>query len=497
MITNKPMNIKIQALENKFRTEEDLSILVSRKCKIEPKFDGIKLNIIKTNVDTPNNWTVTYKGDVYVPGEFDYQAPEDLETTVGLSQLKFVMDHFSGLSDEFPIGTELFCEFIMKKPTLMSNYGRKSIVLLGVSKASTFTQFGRMFVTGHDHFQYPSMEEVAETLKLDTPGVMFEGSLYPVDELISGVKDEVLFNLIKQNEFTLRSLQTDVSSYFNHVKGLLLSVPSKFGGNEEGVVIKNDFGVFKIQQDYQLDKVERFNKKSQFIEDTKELESIYQAKIHSAAMWIADQIRLRDPERLNTGLKMTSALVSGFDDHVLDGLHTKKNLGTIKDDIHYLARQLYLRSIPGNNAGLIMGKFRILTNGHARMIEKAIENCDTVYVGVISSRDSKHTAEMRKRAILAAYPEVKVFDLVSANLNTALRKVMVNVNHVFTGSDRFDDYLRQSKKYPGLSVTEIRRTEESVSATKVIENISDLEYFYLSTPVAVHNMHREYVSTYL
>ena len=48
----------------------------------------------------------------------------------------------------------------------------------------------------------------------------------------------------------------------------------------------------------------------------------------------------------------------------------------------------------------------------------------------------------------------------------------------------------------GMSVKEIHRTESDISATKMIEGLSDRNFFEKHTPKELHNLYDEYMKTY-
>ena len=71
-----------------------------------------------------------------------------------------------------------------------------------------------------------------------------------------------------------------------------------------------------------------------------------------------------------------------------------------------------------------------------------------------------------------------------------------NINAVYTGSDRVSDYLEMLKHSIGMSVKEIHRAESDISATKMIEGLSDRNFFKKNTPKELHSLYDEYVKAY-
>lgn len=490
------LDISIPQVSAKFKTAETLKGFLQAPCRIEAKTDGVKLTLVKiNNSGTLDDWVVAYKGQIFYRGEFEYQSLEGKDTTIGNSQFDKVFDHLEKLSasdyQSIPDNTELFCEFLVSKNTVMSEYTKTgTMILLGHGKANPTLRFGKL-KTGSESFETSHNAEYAKALKIITPPVLFEGVLMPADEMIKGIKNRALKSALSGKRLTLKSLQTDPFMYFNTLKEAFLEVESEFGGKEEGIVIHQNGNMYKAQQEYQLSKEDRFNKKLRYMEDNPDDENAYWKDVLEVAQQIADRTTTQN---IQQGLKQIAQEIKKLN---YEGVHSKKNAATVMDDIQTNAKMFYLKALEGNNGGLVFGKFRILTNGHVKMVQRAMNECDEVVIGLVTSKDTKETRDLRFEALKKAFPNVKVIDLVSGNIFTALKKAEININRLYAGSDRVQEYERQLLKAPGISVSEIERSDADISATKVIANLADYNFFRSNTPKAVHSMYDKFKEFYL
>ncbi len=71
-----------------------------------------------------------------------------------------------------------------------------------------------------------------------------------------------------------------------------------------------------------------------------------------------------------------------------------------------------------------------------------------------------------------------------------------NINVVLCGTDRADSYRQILVRNPDMSVVEIPRNDEDISATKIIENIEDKEYFKENTHKKLWPMYEELKELY-
>lgn len=480
------LDLSIKQLRSKYKTSEQILDFMTSPSTVEHKTDGVKLTIVKiANNGDLGDWLVSYKGSLFYRGEFDYQDTVGKRITMGNSQFDVVFDHLETLGKtNIEINTELFCEFLVRKTTVMSEYSTTGkIILLGYGFASPVLRYGKI-KTNSQNLLTKARTKYAKELKVNTPRVLCRGRWFPTSEIIAG-SEEPLKSALLKNRRTLEAAEDRPLDYYNRVVKLFLEVESEFGGKEEGIVVDTKDGLFKIQQDYQLDKEARYGKKLLHMEDDPQKEQAYWDDVLEISKKIASEIKTSDIQK---GLKEIANKIKQLN---FEGAHSKKSKATIMDDIQLNAKNFYLKSLPGNNGSLVIGKFRILTNGHVKMIKQAIQESDEVVIGVVTGSRTKNSNDLRVRMVNRVFPNIKIIELSSGNLFTAFKKADININQIFAGSDRVADYRKMLSKAPGIEVKEIHRTNSDISATKVIDNIHSFDFFKENTPKEIWDYYHE------
>lgn len=486
------LDISIKQLRAKYKTQEQLQHFMSMPSLTEHKTDGVKLTLVKVaNSGTLDDWIVSYKGSLFYRGEFDYQSDLGKKLSMGNSQFDVVFDHLETLGrTDIDINTELFIEFLVKKTTVMSDYATTGqMILIGYGEASPVLRYGKV-KTNSTNLITQGREKYARALKINLPPLLHQGVWFPASKFVSGCKDDALRKSASSQLRNLESLESSPVHYYEAIAKLFLDLESKFGGKEEGIVVQTVDGLFKVQQEYQLDKEARFGKKLAWMEDDPQKEQAYWDDVLEIARQIANNVKTQD---IKKGLKQISDQIKELN---IAGTHSKKNEHTIRDDIQLNAKNFFLKGLNGNDGALILGKFRVLTKGHCKMIEEAISESDEVVIGVVTGTRNRSTEDLRVRMIKKTYPNIKVVQLVTGNIFTAFKHADININKIYAGSDRKEDYENQLLKAPGISVKEIRRTKADISATKVIENITDRKFFRANTPRQIWSMYDEILQTY-
>lgn len=486
------LDISIKQLRAKYKTHEQLMHFMTIPSVTEHKTDGVKLTLIKVaDNGTLDDWMVSYKGSLFYRGEFDYQSDLGKKLSMGNSQFDVVFDHLETLGrTAIEVNTEFFIEFLVKKTTVMSDYATTGqMILIGYGEASPVLRYGKV-KTNSNNLITQGREKYAKALKINLPPLLHSGFWFPATKFISGCNDSTLRDRAKSQLRNLEALESSPVQYYEAIAKLFLDLESKFGGKEEGIVVQTVDGLFKVQQEYQLDKEARYNKKLAWMEDDPEKEQAYWDDVLEISRHIADSITTQDIQK---GLKQISDQIKKLN---IEGTHSKKNEHTIRDDIQLNAKNFFLKGLNGNDGALILGKFRVLTKGHCRMIEEAIATSDEVVIGVVTGTRNRSTEDLRVRMIKKTYPNIKVVQLVTGNVFTAFKHADININKIFAGSDRKEEYEKQLLKAPGIDVKEIRRTKADISATKVIENIHDRKYFKANTPRQIWDLYHEVLETY-
>lgn len=484
------VDISILAADKVLNTKDKIEKFLTTPCTIEAKTDGVKLTVIKqADNGNINDWLFAYKGNILYTDEYSYQPDTAVKNkSIGSSQFKLPIKHFARLGKtSIPVGTELQIEYLMSKPTLSSNYEKKhGMVLIQYAKSTWTTKFGKL-VTKPGPTSTANRDKYAKELKLNVPSFLFDGVLGSAITFKQGIKSPELKKLFKPEAMTW----DDPETLYNEMKDLFLSIPSSFGGKEEGVVIKTNDAILKWQQSYQLDQTARAAIKQRYREDDPQQETLYWTNVTAAARELADSI---EP---GTEQQMTQALASKLKKYKLEFSHSKKDPEVIKDDIQLNAKTLLLKKMKGNNGCLVMGKFRILTKGHEALIKKALQDYDNVCVCVVTSKDTASTQYLRVKMLKDTFGDkITLIEHPNGNIVRILDKVPFNVNVVYAGSDRVESYQQQLKNTIGVTVREMYRTNDDISASKVIANIDDKKFFDKNVPAAVRPLYDELKAVY-
>ena len=491
------LDISILAANKFLNSSKKLEWFFNTPVEIEAKTDGVKVTALKiADSGDLSDWIIAYKGHILYSEEFNYNSDDNIKkSSIGSSQFKIVLDHFKSLGKtSIPVGTELQLEYLMRKPTLSSNYERPhGIVLIGYSKSTYTAEFG-ILKTKNSGMKTEKRDIYAKELKLNVPLKIFDGVMSSKEEFERGIlaKDlKIAFSKFK--EFFDFSDYTDT---YNRLSSLLLGIPSVFGGKEEGVVLKfSDGKILKIQQDYQLDQVKRAEIKNKWKESDESSENQYWENVKGSAYDIFYKIDKK--KSLSDMLSQMSSLLKRYE---LNYTHSKKNETIIKDDIELNVKTLILKSLKGNNGCLVLGKFRVLTKAHFNLIKLATKEFDKVLVCLVSSKDTAKTEDLRLRMLEVALKQfgnkVQIVKSSNGNLLRIISNSDFNINAVYAGSDRVSDYEKQLKNVLGMKVKELVRTDEDISATKVIANINNEKYFKQNTPKEIHFLYSDIMKEY-
>ena len=491
------LDISILAANKFLNSNKKLEWFFNTPVEIEAKTDGVKVTALKIADDGDlSDWIIAYKGHILYSEEFNYNSDDSIKkSSIGSSQFKIVLDHFKSLGKtSIPVGTELQLEYLMRKPTLSSNYERPhGIVLIGYSKSTYSAEFG-ILKTQNSGMKTAKRDIYAKELKLNVPLKIFDGVLSSKEEFEKGIiAKDLKIAFTKYKEFFDFSDYTDT---YNRLSSMLLGIPSVFGGKEEGVVLKfSDGKILKIQQDYQLDQEKRAEIKNKWKETDELAENQYWENVKGSAYDIFYKIDKK--KSLSDMLSQMSSLLKRYE---LNYKHSKKNETIIKDDIELNVKTLILKSLKGNNGCLVLGKFRVLTKAHFNLIKLACREFDKVLVCLVTSKDTKETEDLRLRMLEVALKQfgnkVQIVKHNNGNLLRIISNADFNINAVYAGSDRISDYEKQLKNMLGMKVKELNRTDEDISATKVITNINNEKYFDANTPKEIHFLYPDILKAY-
>lgn len=491
--TQDQLDISILAAGKVLTTKAKIEDFLTSNVEVEHKTDGIKVTIVKVKDNgNINDYIVAYKGQRLYPAEYDFNPNIKIKKeSIGPSQFKLVFDHLGKLGkNSIPVDTELFVEYLMSKPTLSSNYNTKhKMVLIGYAKCTYEEKFG-VLKTKPQPMRTDNRDKIAKELKIDVPQLLFNGVMGSELQFSKGIMNA---NLSKEFQAHRASMNwSNPELLIDDLRQLFLAVESKYGGKEEGVVMKYNDRIIKWQQEYQLDQAARLAIKQQYRDDETN-ENAYWEYVNAQAYRLANMIVVKS-RPLSDVLQELALELKRLD---ITFKHGKKTDAMIKDDIQLDTKTLLVKQMRGNNNALILGKFRILTkDGHYKLIKRAATLYDNVVVCIVTSADTKDTKDLREKMMKKCFPNVEIIHHASGNLSGILGKSPININAVYAGSDRVQQYKDQLKRRLGVEVREMPRTDSDISASKVIANINDEAFFKANTPKELHSMYDELREVY-
>jgi nicotinamide mononucleotide adenylyltransferase len=488
------LDISILNADKYLTSKSKIETLLSFPVEIEQKTDGVKLTIVKIgNKGSIDDYIFSYKGNVLYTNEYNHCSYIKIkEESIGASQFKLVFEHFMKLDkNSIPEGTELFIEFLMNKPTLSSNYKRQhKMVLIGYSESMYSVSFGKL-KTQNSGMKTELRTQYAKELKIDIPRLLFNGILGSKFSFSNGIVNNHL-----KKEFSHKKLSMHWDNpelLINDIKELFLDIPSKYGGKEEGVIIKSDNNILKWIQNYQLDQEARLINKMKYREDNPQDETKYWENVKSSALEIANSITVKS-RKLNELLEELSLAIKSYK---LNYHHSKKTDFNIKDDIQLSSKTLIIKKMRNNNNALVIGKFKILSkDGHVKLIKRAQNLYDNVIIALITSKDTENTKKLRIKMIQKTFPGIEIIFTGVGNLQRIIEQSPININVVYCGSDRVNAYREQLKNTQGVDVKEMARDDNDISSTKIIQNIKNKEFFEKNTPESIHQFYNQLKTIY-
>lgn len=468
------INLSIPNIDKVQKTHD----LLNAQVTVVPKFDGVKLTLWRNDKpyssDYRDNWVVAYKNQILHPEEFVGLTEEFIRNeSIGVSQYavvhNFLRDNHGAYKD-IPTEHEFFVEFIIRKPTITRDYDRfHELVLLRAAHSTAIIEGGMIYTNPSNDWV-----DLSEAMRMVTPQVVFKGSMGSIESFEHGIKSAELMDEFKRRRAAFDYTNPERTMTF--IKELFLSLPSVFGGKEEGVVINSGESFFKIIQEDQHDEAIRNEKKSRWRGSVDE-EKEYWFEVACLAEQIAE-VDGTLQERLQVARK------SANEQGILPW-HPKKTQGQIRDDLFLSTKHRILAGLKENQNALFLGKIRVLTNAHTSAIQHGLNEFHSVTVALTSGKNMKVPFSLRKKMIESVFPQVDVIEVKSGNLLRAIQKCKRPISAVIAGSDRAEGYRSQLARGSQV-VLEMKRdmdSPENVSATKALES---REQFMKMTPKQIH-----------
>ena len=310
----------------------------------------------------------------------------------------------------------------------------------------------------------------ADILKVDLPMPIFKGKMNSFDNLKEGIEHSHLRTLINQKRDRLSTLyeKENWEELYREIKGMFLDIPSFYGGKMEGVIIKDTSTnkTYKFLQDDQHDEETR-NKKKNKSRMSREEENAYFNEIRM----IADEI-LSDVGFEGSFSEVMKKAVSKINSYEFSKkLHAKKNDHQVREDIH-LTLKLKYEKLKDGWAGII-GKFRIVTKEHVKMIEYALDKYKGVSLMIVAGQRDNQLVQENIKILEEIFKDkpIEFFTSATGNFVNLENKTKNPIAAYICGPDREKDYQKQLDNANNDAILDLYDggKREDVSASKAEE----------------------------
>lgn len=150
-----------------------------------------------------------------------------------------------------------------------------------------------------------------------------------------------------------------------------------------------------------------------------------------------------------------------------------------------------------SDSGLIIGKFRIITKEHTKLINEALKQFGKATIVVVGESS---TLPLRFKALQNVYNKnnnVEIVQSKNSYVPDILPRCSFNPVALYSSLKNVKSYenMLEGKNLSNITVIDTMY-DEDVAASKVITNLNDQVFFEKNTPVAIHHLYNEYTKNY-
>ena len=431
---------------------------------IEQKTNGTKINILKiqnTGI-AEKDYIVSKNNNIIYPDEFNYTTRRYMKESNGDAQLGLIWEHLFRLrKNDIPLDTELFVEFIPNGVYDKSH----DMILIGHSDSTHEIKNGKL-LTKPDLFKVNERNKYATEMNFNTPNVLFMGIIGNRNDFNEGIISPDLKSLYRDSDIKWDNPEVVVES----TKSMFLKVPSRYGGQEKGIVVKYDnSGVIMKWQNNQE------TKSLTIVEDTIDAEVVTQVLNQNKPQKSRKQDFRESILRFNTKLKSLN----------------------ISEPLKEQAASEYKKRLSKDvsNSAIMIGEFRIFTKADYDIIKEALANYDTVTIGLISSKRTKGSKHLRNEMVEKLFgSKIEIINSSSSNIHTLLEKSINNITTVITKPTETEKYKDILSETYGVNVYE--SDIDGVDSADLIAHIDNKELFKKNTSNKLYELYEQVKELY-
>jgi phosphopantetheine adenylyltransferase len=150
----------------------------------------------------------------------------------------------------------------------------------------------------------------------------------------------------------------------------------------------------------------------------------------------------------------------------------------IRDDLYLTTKLKLMRELPENNNALYIGKFRIPTKAHIKLIEDSLKKFNKVVICIVKAKKDKKESlsfELQKEIFKSLFGDrVEIITHSSGNLISIINKSPIMIKYVICGKDREKSYEKQLEKLQNVKLIVYPRTDD-ISATNLIKYLKECD----------------------
>lgn len=378
-------DITIRTVKSYIITESKINEIFNSVVTVQQKPSGMKVILIKEDNTgrAEEDWTVKHKNKIIYPGEFNYVSSTMVEKySTGISQLKLVWEHLKRLhKTDIPTGTELFVEFITKSENSKYNKYYDMVLIKAIHK-STLNEGS---IVPND-----TIDSYAKELDISVPYTIFEGKIASKTDFDNGILDENLKKVYRNSSIDW----LDRKNTIKDIQNVLLETESKYGGKENGVVIKYGDTVLKSLN----------SKDKQSIKYKTIFENVNESYNYT------QQVKAKNIE---DALAELSNILS-----------KSKEPFDIVESIHATSKNILLKKFSKNS--VIVGTFQDLEKSRETIIE-SLAKFESTTICIVSNSNTKGTKRERNEKILENFPTVNVINSSTTDLDFIIQKIPTEI----------------------------------------------------------------------
>lgn len=422
--------------------------MVKADVQVTEKPNGLLLDQIKTE----DGYLFQVDGNIIFDNEFSYSSMAQIRReSTGISKLALLIEHFKKLpQNNIPVNTYMSLEFLGdQRSTILHSYQNQTYI----------ERFGKLHISKEGSSTI-KRQTYARELNISQPVVLFSGRINSIDSIQTGIKAKQLTSKFQEysNSFNFNSNENIVSNFIQMLTSLNTRLSITFNDEE-------------------------------FIIDNTEIGDVFDSEYRDTIKSIQAELALNIARTRGSLQNKITELQTTLKSMDLNP-HPNKTILNIKDDIQIMAKKLIVKSLRGNNGQLVLGRFRVVTKGHVKLVNKALREYDSVTICLIKGNELSSTMLNK---LFGKNPKIHIIEHSNYKVSEIINLSRYNINSVIVGADRFrhmSSQINNDKACLGIRAAVLDRDKDDITQSDIIDDImrGNSERFIKNTPKDIHSM---------